>query len=76
MVFREAFETQDIRRMCKHAERDHEKRKLNVLLDRLNRQLAKRGGGEGVVGVLKPPTSVVANDKIARQAGRLSLLDS
>lgn len=74
MVFREAFETQDIRRMCKHAERDHEKRKLNVLLDRLNQQLAKREKALG--GVLKPPASVVANDKIARQAGRLSLLDS
>jgi hypothetical protein len=72
MVFREAFASQDVRRMCKHAERDHEAKKLHVLIDRLNRQLA----AQGKTGMLKPPASVLPKAGMSRQVGRLSLLDS
>lgn len=43
MVFREAFESHDFRRMCKHVERGHELKKLSLLLARLNQQLADQG---------------------------------
>lgn len=58
--------------MCKHAERDHEAKKLHVLIDRLNRQIA----AQGKAGMLKPPASVLPGSGISRQVGRLSLLDS
>ena len=72
MVFREAFATQDVRRMCKHAERDHEAKKLHVLIDRLNRQLA----AQEKAGMLKPPASVLPNGAMSRQVRGLTLLDS
>lgn len=75
MVFREAYETQDVRRMCKHAERDHEAKKLIVLIDRLNRQLAAQGKNIAH-GMLKPSASVLSSTASARQAGRLTLLDN
>jgi hypothetical protein len=75
MVLREAYESQDVRRMSKHAERDHESRKLLVLIDRLNRQLAAQGKPI-VPGMLKPPASVLSSAGTARQAGRLTLLDN
>jgi len=75
MVFREAYEAQDDRRMCKHAERDHETKKLVVLIDRLNRQLAAQGKPISP-GMLKPPASVLSSSGTARQAGRFTLLDN
>lgn len=72
MVFREAFASQDNRRMCKHAERDHEAKKLHVLIDRLNRQIAE----QGKAGMLKPPALVLPKGAMSRPVGRLSLLDS
>jgi hypothetical protein len=75
MVFREAHEAQDDRRMCKHAERDHETKKLIVLIDRLNRQLAAQGKPISPT-LLKPPASVLSSGGSARQAGRFTLLDS
>jgi hypothetical protein len=75
MVFREAYETQDVRRMCKHAERDHETKKLAVLIDRLNRQLAAQGKPI-TPGMLRPPASVLSSTGIARQAGRFNLVDN
>jgi hypothetical protein len=74
MVFREAFETQDIRRMCKHAERRQESKKLVALIGRLNRQLAAQAKPHA--GALKPPASVVSNAEIVRHAGRIPSLGS
>jgi hypothetical protein len=40
----EPKQTQDVRKLCKHAEREHESKKLAVLIERVKRQLAARQG--------------------------------
>ena len=44
MTNRVTYAPQDVQKMCKQAERDHESRKLVVLMDRLKQQIAKQGG--------------------------------
>lgn len=39
---RVAYAPQDFQKMCKQAERDHESKKLVVLLERVKRQIAER----------------------------------
>lgn len=63
MTNRVAYAPHDFQKMCKQAERDHESRKLVVLMERVKRQIAERQNpgvkGEGA----KPPmgaTSVVS----------------
>jgi len=36
----EPKQNQDVRKLCKHAEREHESKKLAVLIERVKRQLA------------------------------------
>ena len=38
----EPKQTQDVRKLYKHAEREHESKKLAVLIERVKRQLAAR----------------------------------
>src|ERR1017187_9461370 len=65
MTNRVSYAPQDFQKMCKQAERDHESKKLVVLMERVKRQIAERehpgkakatakhapeaGGGESVV---------------------------
>ena len=42
MTNRVAYAPQDFQKMCKQAERDHESKKLVVLIDRVKRQIAER----------------------------------
>jgi hypothetical protein len=42
MTNRVAYAPQDFQRMCKQAERDHESKKLIVLMERVKRQIAER----------------------------------
>jgi uncharacterized protein HemY len=42
MTNRVAYASQDFQKMCKQAERDHESKKLLVLIDRVKRQIAER----------------------------------
>ena len=42
MTNRVAYAPQDFQQMCKQAERDHESKKLVVLLDRVKRKIAER----------------------------------
>jgi len=42
MTNRVTFAPQDFQKMCKQAERDHESKKLVVLIDRVKRQIAER----------------------------------
>jgi len=42
MTNRVAYAPQDFQKMCKQAERDHESKKLVVLMDRVKRQIAER----------------------------------
>lgn len=42
MTDRVSYAPQDFQKMCKQAERDHESKKLVVLMERVKRQIAKR----------------------------------
>jgi hypothetical protein len=42
MTNRVSFAPQDFQKMCKQAERDHESKKLVVLMERVKRQIAER----------------------------------
>ena len=44
MTNRVTYAPQDFQKMCKQAERDHETRKLALLMERVKRQIAERGG--------------------------------
>jgi hypothetical protein len=45
MTNRVTYAPQDFQKMCKQAERDHESRKLVLLMERVKKQIAKREGG-------------------------------
>ena len=49
MTNRVTYAPQDFQRMCKQAERDHESKKLVVLMERVKRQIAEREH-QGVTG--------------------------
>ena len=42
MTNRVAYAPQDFQKMCKQAERDHESKKLVLLMERVKRQIAER----------------------------------
>lgn len=42
MTNRVTYAPQDFQKMCKQAERDHESKKLTVLIDRVKKQIAER----------------------------------
>jgi hypothetical protein len=44
MTNRVTYAPQDFQKMCKQAERDHESKKLVVLMERVKRQIAERKG--------------------------------
>jgi len=46
MTNRVTYAPQDFQKMCKQAERDHESKKLVVLMDRVKRQIAERENRE------------------------------
>jgi hypothetical protein len=45
MTNRVTYAPQDVQKMCKQAERDHETKKLVLLMDRVKRQIAARRPG-------------------------------
>ena len=56
---REEQQPQDVQKMCKQAERDHESRKLIVLMERVKRQLRDHTPG-AQVQLPKPPVAVLS----------------
>lgn len=60
MSQRSAQPPQDFQKMCKQAERDHEERKLTLLIERVKRQIDERGSGIPRVDAHKPPMAVMA----------------
>lgn len=44
MTNRVTYAPQDFQKMCKQAERDHETRKLVLLMERVKKQIAERDG--------------------------------
>jgi hypothetical protein len=45
MTNRVTYAPQDFQKKCKQAERDHESRKLVILMERVKRQIAERDAG-------------------------------
>ena len=60
MTNRVAYAPRDVQNMCKQAERDHEAKKLTVLMERVKRQIAAREGGSSDRG--KCPASAMKTD--------------
>ena len=54
------YAPQDFQKMCKQAERDHEAKKLAVLIERVKRQIAERENPELRVDSPKPPAAAMA----------------
>lgn len=59
MTNRVSYAPQDFQKMCKQAERDHEAKKLVVLMDRLKRQIADRQNSELQLESPKPPSATL-----------------
>jgi hypothetical protein len=57
--------SQDFRKMCEQAERDHESRKLIVLIERVKHQLAERKDGARTDLPRKPSVSVLVPSRTA-----------
>ncbi|HEY6337050.1 MAG TPA: hypothetical protein VIW68_01010 [Candidatus Sulfotelmatobacter sp.] len=74
MTQRAAHPPQDFQKMCKQAERDHETKKLVVLIERVKRQLAERG--TATVTEPKPPLAVMISDGLrSRKPSRSSIFE-
>jgi hypothetical protein len=65
MTNRVTYAPQDFQKMCKQAERDHESKKLVVLIDRVKRQIAERENPE-----LSVETSQAENSAMMRLPSR------
>jgi len=76
MTNRVAFAPQDFQKMCKQAERDHESKKLVVLMDRVKRQIAERNDPTRTVESPKPPVTAMSNDSgLLRLPSRSALFE-
>jgi hypothetical protein len=62
MTNRVGIASQDFQRMCKQAERDHESKKLVVLMERVKRQIAERKNPGWRVESPKPPVTTLSVD--------------
>jgi hypothetical protein len=60
MTNRVTYAPQDFQKMCKQAERDHESKKLVVLIERVKRQIAQRQGNH--IHAAPAPSSVIDQD--------------
>ena len=54
MTNRVSYAPQDVQKMCKQAERDHESKKLVFLMERLKRQIAERGSKSDISKLPRP----------------------
>jgi hypothetical protein len=66
MTNRVTYAPQDFQKMCKQAERDHESKKLVVLMDRVKRQIAERESPDLKVEA-SIPASVESGDGAVRR---------
>lgn len=71
MTNRVAYAPQDFQKMCKQAERDHESKKLVVLMERVKRQIAERESP----GQLKRPVTARAESDVLRLPSRSAPFD-
>ena len=70
MTNRVSYAPQDFQKMCKQAERDHEARKLVLLIERVKRQIAERDGSGLKTDKSKSSLSVLNADSALRIPGR------
>ena len=70
MTNRVTYAPQDVQKMCKQAERDHENRKLIVLMERVKKQLAAREDVRINAQGLKPVTPISADSASTRLPSR------
>ena len=76
MTNRVAFAPQDFQKMCKQAERDHEAKKLVVLMERVKRQLAERDNPAfRVESPKRPITAIDSDSSLMRVPSRTSLFE-
>jgi len=68
MTNRVSFSPQDFQKKCNQAERDHESRKIEVLLERVRRQIAERVSGDAQVESPKPPVTALPKNRPAARA--------
>ncbi len=61
MTNRVTYAPQDFKKMCEQAERDHESRKLLILLERVKKQIAARQDSSLSVATPKPPAAISSN---------------
>jgi hypothetical protein len=69
MTNRVSYAPQDFQKMCEQAERDHESKRLVVLMDRVKRQIAEREQSEPAK---RPVTPAAVRDSGVLQMGRRS----
>ncbi len=63
MTNRVSYAPQDFQKMCKQAERDHESKKLIVLMERVKRQIAEREDpGWTLDSPRRPMTATMSED--------------
>ena len=71
MTNRVSYTPQDFQKMCQQAERDHESKKLTILLERVKRQIAEKANPEAP----KPPVTAITNTGSFRQFSRSAPFD-
>lgn len=69
MTNRVTYAPHDFQQMCKQAERDHESKKLIVLMERVKRQIAERDA-PGLKGEPKPLAAVNSDSRVVRLPSR------
>jgi len=76
MTNRVSHAPQDFQKMCDQAERDHESKKLIVLLERVKKQIAARENPALKVELPKPPLAVMNGDSgLLRLPSRSALFE-
>ena len=75
MTFREEKQPQDFHKMCKQAERDHESKKLVVLIERVKRQLEERGSDGRSVPPKPPVAAWAVENNFMRLPSRTALFE-
>lgn len=70
MTNRVSYAPQDFQKMCKQAERDHESKKLVVLMERVKRQIAERENPGLKTETAKGPTTVSTDSGFLRLPSR------
>jgi hypothetical protein len=62
MTNRISYAPQDFQKLYRQAERDHESRKLLVLMEKLKKQIARRQNSPAEVDSPKPPVGATSSD--------------